>query len=179
MELPKIPGWWKWESNRLLLFHHKTFKFQDYQAFAMTIDILRIFFDFGLLVLIWMVQRIIYPSFLHYSTDNLIVWHRKYTLRIGFIVMPLTLGQLGLAIVQVLGERTIYSILSLVVVLMVWLSTFLQFVPIHRNISKGMVNASMLSSLVTKNWLRTLLWTVLFLLSLIHFLFTYTSHLVD
>ncbi len=145
----------------------------------MTIDLLRILFDFGLLVLIWIVQRIIYPSFLHYSTNNLMVWHRKYTLRIGFIVMPLMVGQLGLSIVQVLSTHSIYSIGSLIVVLMVWLSTFLQFVPIHRNISKGMVSEGMLSSLVTKNWFRTLLWTVLFLFSLIHFLSTYTIHFED
>lgn len=145
----------------------------------MTIDFLRILFDFGLLVLIWIVQRIIYPSFLHYSTDNLMVWHRKYTLRIGFVVIPLMVGQLGLSIVQVISARSLYPIGSLVVISMVWLSTFLQFVPIHRNISKGMVSEAMLSSLVTKNWIRTVLWTVLFLLSLIHFLFTYTSHLVD
>lgn len=134
----------------------------------MSIDVVRILFDFGLLVLIWIVQRIIYPSFLHYGTNNLIVWHRKYTLRIGFIVIPLMLGQLGVSIVQVLFVSSIYSVVSLIIIVMVWLSTFLQFVPIHTNISKGIVSEKLVLSLVAKNWLRTFLWTVLFILSLIH-----------
>ena len=42
--------------------------------------------DAGLVVLIWMVQLIIYPSFLHYD-NNLVEWHHKYTSRIALIVV--------------------------------------------------------------------------------------------
>lgn len=135
----------------------------------MSIDILRIVLDFGLLVLIWIVQRIIYPGFQYYHTDDLIVWHRKYTLRIGFIVAPLMIGQLGISLVQVFLTTSIYTIVSLILIVLVWISTFLQFVPIHTNISKGVFSEEQLRSLVGKNWLRTILWTVLFLMSLFHF----------
>jgi hypothetical protein len=138
----------------------------------MSIDILRIVLDFGLLVLIWIVQRIIYPGFQYYNTDNLIVWHRKYTLRIGFIVAPLMIGQLGISLVQVFFTISIYTVVSLILIVMVWISTFLQFVPMHTNISKGIFSEKQLYSLVDKNWLRTFLWTVLFLMGLVHFIST-------
>ncbi len=129
----------------------------------MTIAIIRLFLDFGLVVLIWIIQRIVYPSFLHYSTENLVVWHREYTSRFIFIVIPLMLAQLGISIYQVITFTNLYTLLSLVIIILIWISTFLQFVPIHSNISKGNVSEKMLKVLVKKNWLRTVLWTLLFL----------------
>ena len=133
----------------------------------MSIAILRLLFDFGLLVLIWIVQRIVYPSFLHYDTTNLINWHREYTSRFTFIVMPLMLGQLGISIYQLIMKIDLYSILSLIIILLIWAATFLQFVPIHAKIAKGKVSQKMLNSLVKKNWIRTFLWTALFLYSML------------
>ena len=133
----------------------------------MSIAILRLLFDFGLLVLIWIVQRIVYPSFLHYDATNLINWHREYTSRFTFIVMPLMLGQLGISIYQLIMKIDLYSVLSLIIILLIWASTFLQFVPIHAKIAKGKVSQKMLNSLVKKNWIRTFLWTALFLYSML------------
>ena len=138
----------------------------------MSIDILRIVLDFGLLVLIWIVQRIIYPGFQYYNTDDLVVWHRKYTLRIGFIVAPLMIGQLVISLIQVFFTISIYTVVSLILIVLVWISTFLRFVPMHTNISKGIVSEKLLWSMVDKNWLRTFLWTALFLMSLFHFILT-------
>ena len=50
--------------------------------------------DAGLAILIWMVQLIIYPSFLYYSEENLYAWHQKYTSKIAVIVVSLMLFQL-------------------------------------------------------------------------------------
>ena len=133
----------------------------------MSVTILRLLIDFGLLVLIWIVQRIVYPGFLYYNTKDLINWHRTYTSRFTFIVMPLMLGQLGISIYQLITEIDLYTVMSLIIIILIWLSTFLQFVPIHTEISKGKVNQNMLDSLVKKNWIRTFLWTALFLYSML------------
>ena len=133
----------------------------------MSITILRLLFDFGLLVLIWIIQRIVYPSFLHYNSKDLVNWHKVYTSRLTFIVMPLMLGQLGISIYQLIMEIDLYTVLSLIIIIVIWVSTFLQFVPIHAQISKGKASQKMLDSLVKKNWIRTFLWTVLFLYSLL------------
>ena len=131
----------------------------------MLIEILRLLIDFGLVVLIWMVQLVIYPSFLHYRNDDLVVWHRKYTSLIGAIVSPLMLLQLGISISQIIIAVDLYTISSLVIVRVLWIVTFLQFMPIHNTVSKGSVSEKMLLSLVRKNWTRTLLWTFLFVYS--------------
>jgi hypothetical protein len=137
----------------------------------MSISIVRLLVDFGLLVLIWMIQLIMYPSFLYYNTENLVAWHRKYTPLIGYIVGPLMLFQLGITVYQITNEINLFNIISLMIISLVWISTFLQFVPIHNSISKGRINKEMLLSLVKKNWIRTALWTILFLFSLTYYLF--------
>lgn len=129
--------------------------------------LLRVLVDFGLLVLIWMIQLIVYPSFLHYQKENLITWHKKYTLLISYIVAPLMLMQLGAAIFIIIREATAYNVLVLLLIGIIWATTFLQFVPIHSAISKGNFSEEQLQKLVNRNWIRTLLWTVLFVLNLI------------
>ena len=137
----------------------------------MSIAIIRLLLDFGLVVLIWIIQRIVYPSFLHYKTQNLIVWHNAYTSRFSTIVIPLMLGQLAISIYQVIVVTNLYTIISLVCIVLIWASTFSQFVPIHSQISKGIINEKLLISLVKKNWIRTILWTLLFLFSFTYCVF--------
>lgn len=134
----------------------------------MFIDVVRLLLDFGLLVLIWIVQLIIYPGFRHYDTENFVKWHRTYTSRFTFIVLPLMLGQLCITIYQLILNIDPYTVSSLVIIIILWFSTFIQFVPTHANISKGNTSQVLLDSLVKKNWIRTFLWTVLFLLSWAH-----------
>ncbi len=129
----------------------------------MNISLLRILFDFGLVILIWIVQLMIYPSFRYYSENQLLQWHQKYTVAISFIVIPLMFGQLITASLQVIEERNFFTIGSLILIALVWVSTFTQFVPIHNNIASGIVNENLLKELVTKNWIRTILWSLIFI----------------
>ena len=119
--------------------------------------------DFGLVVLIWMVQRIVYPSFLHYSADRLVTWHSTYMIRLSYIVIPLMLGQLGISIYQVTVLTDLYTLMNLTLIVLLWLFTFVRFVPIHTAIAKGRAGQKMLKALVTENWIRTVLWTLVFL----------------
>lgn len=127
--------------------------------------------DFGLTVLIWTVQLIIYPSFSYYPIKNLVTWHRKYTKLIGYLVGPLMLVQLAFALYRITSTITFFSIGSLLIVFLIWVITFLQFIPRHRNISRGRINEQLLSDLVRKNWSRTVLWTLLFLWGVIDYVF--------
>ncbi len=130
------------------------------------VDLLRLSADAGLMVLIWIVQGIIYPSFSHISSDFLQVWHNRYTRWIGGIVMPLMLTQLGLTLYQFWSLQNRYTIISLLLVLLVWIATFLLFVPRHQKIANHQINPSLLDQLVKLNWIRTLIWTALFVLTL-------------
>ncbi|SRX55487.1 hypothetical protein AEQU1_02509 [Aequorivita sp. CIP111184] len=135
----------------------------------MSIELIRLLLDFGLVVLIWMIQCIVYPSFRYYPAKNLIAWHKVYTARFSVIVIPLMLGQIGIAVYQTILLPSVYTVISLIIIIFVWLATFLQFVPIHTSISKGIVSEKLLVSLVNKNWIRTALWTLLFIYSFIFY----------
>ena len=137
----------------------------------MNIDILKLLFDFGLFVLIWLVQLVVYPSFSYYQKKDLLQWHKKYTLRISYIVIPLMLGQLILSVIQNIRMFTILNVLSLSLILIICLSTFLQFVPLHHKISSNNFNYKTLKGLVQRNWFRTILWTLVCVLDCIHLSF--------
>jgi len=129
----------------------------------MTLPIIGLLFDFGLVVLIWMVQLIIYPSFQFYAANEMLRWHEKYTVAISFIVIPLMFGQLITTILQILNQCNLFTIGSLVFIGIVWISTFAQFVPLHGAIASGQFNEKLLKNLVLKNWLRTALWSLIFI----------------
>lgn len=137
----------------------------------MDISFLRLLFDIALLTLIWIVQLIIYPSFLYYSSLNLVKWHQKYTTNFSYIVVPLMLGQLLIAIFQFIESYNLVIITYFLLVLSSWLLTFIIFVPIHSKISQGLTNIDLLNKLVRYNWIRTIIWTVIFVMSFIEYLF--------
>ncbi len=126
----------------------------------------RLLIDFGLVVLIWMVQLIVYPSFQHYTAENLKTWHDTYSKRISIIVIPLMLAQLFLYILYLINDPNIYSISGTILISAAWLITFLYFVPAHQRISRG-ETAGVVKNLATINWWRTLLWSLVFFLGLI------------
>ena len=131
----------------------------------MTLDLIRLLIDFGFVILIWTVQLVIYPSFAYYSPSNLFKWHRLYTLRVTFIVLPLMFSQLVIAMVQLWNFQNWYTIGSSVLILVLWLLTFMVFVPLHQSIDKGDPKDNVCQKLVSKNWMRTVLWSILFVFS--------------
>lgn len=127
------------------------------------ITMVQLIVDFGLVVLIWMVQLIVYPSFLHFDYKNLLTWHQKYTQKISVIVVPLMFLQLAIAIYNVLQHLNIFTATTLMIVVFLWIFTFLGFAPVHFKISAGKHNRRIIETLVVRNWWRTFLWSALFL----------------
>ncbi|WP_040250095.1 hypothetical protein [Psychroserpens mesophilus] len=137
----------------------------------MGLTIARLLIDFGLVILIWMIQLIVYPSFKYLPKEELLKWHKKYTFRIACIVIPLMVLQLVIYGFQVVKIQTAYHILGLIIVVALWLITFSTFVPLHNAILNTTYSNKTLENLVRKNWDRTGLWTVLFILSLLEFIY--------
>jgi len=54
----------------------------------MLVQVARVAVDFGMLILIWLVQLIIYPSFQYSARESFIQWHEKYTGLITLVVLP-------------------------------------------------------------------------------------------
>jgi len=128
--------------------------------------------DFGLVVLIWMVQLIVYPSFSFYSKHNLKEWHLIYTKNISLIVIPLMLFQLGLTINDCIGHFSFYNGCITILILSIWIITFLKFVPLHTKIDVEEASSNHLKTLkelIQYNWLRTILWSLIFILNVYFF----------
>lgn len=120
--------------------------------------------DFGLFILIWMVQLIVYPSFEYIQADTFRSWHKRYTFNISLLVIPLMFGQVLFIGAQVFQTPNWAVYTSVVLVLLAWISTFTQAVPLHNAISANQQQPNTLSLLVARNWVRTLLWTIVFCL---------------
>ena len=137
----------------------------------------RIAVDFGLVVLIWLVQLIIYPSFQYMSADQLAVWHPKYSNLITLIVGPLMLAQVGLIGWELLNRFSWLTVASAVLVGLMWALTAFQAVPIHNAIAAGDASPETVSRLVSFNWVRTVGWTVIFGLGVLSLLRDLTNNL--
>lgn len=131
-------------------------------------------FHFGLVVLIWLIQLVIYPSFRHIEEQSFSHWHRVYTERISLVVVPLMFGQLGLSILRLFcewnqsGKITLPSLLVLILVLGCWAATFLISVPIHSELQERGRLVSIVEQLILTNWIRTGMWSAACLLDFMY-----------
>lgn len=132
----------------------------------MIIEVLKPWVDFGLLVLILMVQVIVYPSFTYYSKIDLVQWHQTYTPRITAIVAPLMMTQVAMHAYTLLFDFSYFEIVQTVLIVAVWLITFIYFVPLHQKIEARQNNTTDLKNLISYNWLRTIIWFLIVLFNL-------------
>ena len=135
------------------------------------IEIFRLLLDFGLCVLIWVIQRVTYPGFRHYTREEILAWHPGYVKRITGIVAPLMIGQALLYVFRFFQNISLVTSTELLLVLLLWVLTFSQAMPLHRKLSEGQNIQDTVEKLIQKNWTRTILWTYLFIWGLIQYLF--------
>jgi len=124
-------------------------------------------FDTGVLTLIWLVQLVIYPSFLYYGKAELKRWHTVYTRRVSMVVLPLMIGQLGTAIYLVASSVDLISILHLLSILIAWIVTFLVAVPLHNAIDDDESLRKHVIRLIRANRYRTIAWTITWVMVLV------------
>ena len=136
----------------------------------MNLLMFRVAADFGMLILIWLVQLIIYPSFEFSAKDTFPQWHERYTGLITIVVLPLMFAQLGLTLYQLTTDRSWQTIACLVLIAFCWIVTFTLSVPAHNSLQANGNDVSVVHWLVLTNWLRTAGWTAISLLSINQFL---------
>ncbi len=76
-------------------------------------------------------------------------------------------GQLVCAALLLSREASSIHLINIVLIVLVWLSTFLRAVPLHRQFAKGVFNEESFTELCRRNWSRTILWTSIFLLNFV------------
>jgi uncharacterized membrane protein len=108
---------------------------------------------------IWFVQLVHYPLMARVGADGFAAYealHRRYT---GWVVSPAMLLEAATALALWWRQPSAAAWTGgLVLVAVIWLSTFLLQVPMHDRLSGGTDRAA-LGRLVKSNWIRTAAWT--------------------
>ena len=120
--------------------------------------------DLAAVVMIWMVQWLIYPSFQYFDNKGLVPWHQRYAPRMGRIAAPLMVVQLLCYAYLLVENFNGINILKSFCVLFTWVLTMGWFVPLHTQISTGVFGIKELNRLVSLNYLRAWAWTLLLVL---------------
>ena len=123
--------------------------------------------SFGLVVLIWLVQGVIYPTFAEIAPERFTVWHAGYTRAVTWIVMPLMFGQVALLGWLLVVRPSPAGYLAAGMVAVAWVATFALAVPDHGRLQSLGLDRSVVARLVVTNWIRTAAWTLAFLLLLV------------
>lgn len=114
----------------------------------------------ALVALIWVVQLVHYPAFLYIDMAKAAAFHQMHTQQITLVVMPLMLLELSLAVWRCTLKLPFWATyLPLVLVTIIWLSTFLIQVPLHHQLGNSW-EEPIVDRLIKTNWIRTILWTV-------------------
>ncbi len=116
--------------------------------------------------LIWFVQLVHYPLFILVSDFSFETYESSHQFRTSLVVIPAMITELLSALVLLYqgafsSEKLLhrYFLLSLILLGVVWLSTFLIQVPLHSRLEQGF-SATSIHSLVISNWIRTMAWTL-------------------
>ena len=80
--------------------------------------------DFSILVLIWLVHLVIYPSFRQIAAENFPQWHASYCNRISFFVLPLMGMQLLESVSSCFFVGRVWEWVRLSAVFLAWAITF-------------------------------------------------------
>lgn len=119
---------------------------------------------------IWFVQVVHYPLFNAVGEESFTEYETRHQSRTGVIVGPLMLVELATAILLLAmvpaGVPRWMPLVGLVMLALVWLSTFGVQVPLHQKLSRGF-DARAHGVLVATNWGRTFLWTARGVLALL------------
>lgn len=109
--------------------------------------------------LIWVVQILVYPQFLHVAAADFKDYHQAHCFRISLIVGPLLFLEAGSAAWLIYeGKRTVPFLVSVGLVGVIWLSTAMLQAPAHTRLMRGL-DAALVRHVIRTNWIRTLAWT--------------------
>lgn len=108
---------------------------------------------------IWIIQMIHYPSFVFINPNHFVKFHIKHTMAMSVLVGPIMILELLFGIWLVYFQLDLLSILNLILIIILWILTFLVSVPIHQKIS-NQFDIKLIDQLILTNWPRTVIWTL-------------------
>jgi hypothetical protein len=118
--------------------------------------------DFGLVVLIWLTQAVVYPSLEHIEPSDFRQWHHRLTQIMTAFVAPLMFGQAAVIVYQIAVQAQLSDFLSAALVVGCWTSTFTLTMPYHATLQRDGKQIEIIEKLIRSNWIRTILWSLVF-----------------
>lgn len=119
--------------------------------------------DFAMLVFLWLVQVIIYPSFTRISRDSILSWHKSYQTKVCIIMGPIMLLQIYGITMDFINTMSPVSIIRFLLLLTCWALTIFISVPLHKKIERNNDLENSMNKLIQTNVPRTITWTVIYL----------------
>ncbi|MBD64781.1 MAG: hypothetical protein CME62_06215 [Halobacteriovoraceae bacterium] len=123
--------------------------------------------------LIWTIQMVHYPSFRYIAPSEFKRFTSFHQSAITLIVGPLMLLELILSIILVYYALNFMTVINLLLVLGIWLVTIFISMPCHQKLSEAF-HPKVIARLISTNWIRTLLWSVKLLVSVLLILQIFT-----
>jgi len=114
--------------------------------------------DVAMAAVSWLILLCTYPDFARWRAEGFAHHHEEYTRKVGRVVGPLLLLQLGGHVWLVFGAAEGWPALGLV--LACWALTGLWSVPCHRRLQFEGPSSPALASLIRSHAWRTALWTL-------------------
>ena len=109
--------------------------------------------------IIWVIQLLHYPTFHFIKESDYEKFQHFHMQRISFIVVPVMVLELFSAVMLVYYFRSNLLILCLIILLVIWLITFVFFTKLHQSLLGG-YDKIIVDKLVQINWSRTVLWSL-------------------
>ena len=109
--------------------------------------------------IIWVIQLLHYPAFNFIKESDYVEFQHFHMQRISFIVVPVMILELFSASMLVYYVRSNLLILCLIILLFIWLITFVFFTKLHQSLLDG-YDKKIIDKLVKINWSRTVLWSL-------------------
>ena len=109
--------------------------------------------------IIWVIQLLHYPAFNFIKESDYVEFQHFHMQRISFIVVPVMILELFSAFMLVYYVRSNLLILCLIILLFIWLITFVFFTKLHQSLLGG-YDKIIVDKLVQINWSRTVLWSL-------------------
>lgn len=112
--------------------------------------------------LIWLIQIVHYPLFAKVGDEQFQRYSEEHQRLITYVVLPLMFAELITACMlwnfRPAGVSAWMIVAGILLVVLIWGSTFTMQVPLHSQLSNGFEPQAH-QHLVTSNWIRTIAWT--------------------
>jgi len=113
--------------------------------------------------LIWTIQLIHYPSFYYIRAHDFQRFESFHCSRISFIVVPLMLTEVVMALYNILFHFSLLRLSVLLLIAFIWCITFFVSVPCHDKLATG-YDEYTVGRLISTNWYRTVAWSLKFII---------------